>query len=95
MQPFFYLAEIVIMLPTTNSCCKSFNLASDWTKIHVSEGKADEAGEGAHRGDKEVCHSQVHQDVVQMRAELLVCNSACNSQDVDRCTSQPQEKHKR
>lgn len=73
-------------LLTAKSCCESFNLAPDWTKNHVSEGKAVEAGEGAHRGDEEVCHSQVHQDVVQMGPELLILNSTRDSEDINACT---------
>ena len=82
------------MLLTTKSRCKSFNLAPKWTKNHVSEGKAEEAGERAHGGDKEVCHRQVHQDVVQMRSELLVLDGAHNGERVDGSASHEQEKHK-
>lgn len=72
-----------VKLLTTNSGCESFNLAPQWTKNHVSEGKAVEAGEGAHSRDEEVRHGQVHQDVVQMRPELLVLNSTCNSEGIN------------
>lgn len=83
----------LIKVLTTNSCCKSLNLAPKWTENHVSEGKAVEAGEGAHSGDEEVRYGQVHQDVVQVRAELLVLNSACDSDGVDACTSHKEEEH--
>lgn len=76
----------IVKFLTTKCCCKSFNLAPQWTKNHVSEGKAVEAGEGAHRGHQEVCHGQVHQDVVQMRPELLVLNSTCNREGINACT---------
>lgn len=85
---------LILMLLTTKSCCKSFNLASQWSKNHVSEGKAVEAGEGAHGGDEEVCHSQVHQDVVQVRSELLILNSTRNSDDIDACASYKKKEHK-
>lgn len=91
---YFCSIELILILLTTKSCCKSFNLAPERTKNHVSEGKAVEAGEGAHRGDEEVCHSQVHQDVVQMRPELLILSSACNSKCIDARTSHKQEEHK-
>lgn len=61
---FSYLTKSIIMLLTTKSCCKSFNLACNWTREHVFKSKTDEAGERAHRGDEEVRNSQVHQDVV-------------------------------
>lgn len=90
----FNIFRLMLLLLTTNSCCKSFDLAPQWTQNHVSEGKAVETGEGAHGRYKEVCHGQVHQDVVQMRAELLVLNSTCDSEDVDGRTSHKQEEHK-
>lgn len=92
----FCLVEFiqVLMLLTTKSCCKSFDLAPEGTKNHVSEGKAVEAGEGAHRGDEEVRHSQVHQNVVQMRPELLILSCTCDSKRIDGRTGHKQEEHK-
>ncbi len=84
----------IVKFLTANSGCKPFNLAPQWTKNHISEGKAVEAGEGAHRGDEEVCHRQVHQDVVEMRAELLVLNSTCNSDGIYGCASHEKKEHK-
>lgn len=72
-----------VKILTANSGCESFNLAPQWTKNHVSEGEAVEAGEGAHSGNKEVCHCQVHQDVVEMRPQFLVLNSTCNSEGIN------------
>lgn len=83
----------LVKILTSNSCCESFNLAPQWTKNHVSEGKAIEAGEGAHSGDEEVRHGQVHQDVVQVRPELLVLNSARDSDGVNACTGHKEEEH--
>lgn len=72
---------------TTNGCKKSFDLASQGTKYHVSDKEAVEAGESAHSGDQEVCKSHVHQDVVQMGPELLILDSACNCEHIYACTS--------
>ena len=83
----------VITNPTTKTCSKTFNLASQWTKSHVSEGKAVEAGERAHGGNEEVCYSHIDQDVVQMRPELLVLKSTCNGEDVDGRTKHKQQEH--
>lgn len=71
-----------IKILTTKGCCKAFDLASQWTHKHVSGGEAAEAGEDAHAGDQQVGKSQVHQDVVQVRPELLIFDSACNCEHI-------------
>lgn len=84
-----------IKILTTKGCCKSFDLASQRTHKHVSDSEAAEAGEGANTGDQQVCNSQVHQDVVQMRPELLIFDSACNCERIYACTRHKYEKHER
>lgn len=81
-------------LLTTQGCCESFDLAPQWTNNHVSEGKAAEAGEGAHTGHEEVCHGQVHQDVIQMGPELLVLKSTCYGEDINDCSAHKKDEHK-
>lgn len=78
---------------TTNRCSEPFNLAPQLAKSHIPEGKAVEAGERASGRNHEVCHGHVDQDVVQVRAQLLVLNSTCYSEDIDGCSGHKQNEH--
>lgn len=80
---------------TTQCCHKTFNLASQWSKDKVSAGEVYGGDGRAKAGYQQVCHSQVQQDEVEVRPQLLVFRRAHNCQHVDGDAPGRYEKHKR
>lgn len=68
---------------TTQCCRKTLNLACQWSKDKVSAGKGYSGDRRAKEGYQQVCHSQVQQDKVEVRPQLLVFGRARNCQHVD------------
>ena len=78
---------------TPQSSGEPFDLAEQRAQHHVFEGEAHEAGEGADGGDEEVGHGQVHQDVVEVRPQLLVLDGAGDGERVDAGAGHKQDEH--
>lgn len=68
---------------TTQCCHKTLSLACQRSKDKVSAGEGYSGDGGAKAGHQEVCHSQVQQDKVEVRPQLLVLGRARNCQHVD------------
>lgn len=80
---------------TTQCCHKTLDLACQWSKDKVSAGKGYGGDGGAEAGDQEVCHSQVQQDKIEVRAQLLVFGRARNCQRIDADAHNRHKKHER